>query len=588
MKRIQKFALSIGVFVAGTAITNHILVGKYLGSDEEAALTTGSSSHLASFGRELTLSAGLAKQHFRIPTTRDPQRSPPADARAAAAPKSTTADDKEVIPVRLLFPPDEIEWIRNRHNLYWSFFNDTQRHENWKMSGKDLDRHAVINATMGYTKYQEDRDGPWMDFLIAGHPKTGTTTLVANLAKVAPMKVKDFCVSKPMALLHYLYDAWPRKFPEILEEPSRYIPDNRLQLVGSKCPKFIGNPEFMFRYTLLYPRTKLIVGIRHPILWYTSFMNMGHTVSPYTRMELCPYYGDINPITGIPGGISSDRARRIPEYEMCNNECRCNSALCFHRARLHIGIARMGKTALSPEERQLLSPGDADGGANLLDAKVRNPVFIYDQNQMKADSYWDELAGFLGLSYVPNHHYHASHGKKRNLTLCNGEHDAFRAQLMEHSYNMSVWLEEYLLPLGEDPDRPDVRIVDTVGFRKIVRTYREDPCKRLVRDDRDGRFVLEPAFRIDLNRDSGTPISIEGVHRPCKPVYMADIDAKSASRKTREDRPDDERPIKSTKRAKQRRRRKAHAAAAGNTTTTAAIARLELPSLPSRVAGTPA
>eukprot|EP00536_Pseudo-nitzschia_multiseries_P012477 jgi/Psemu1/32202/gm1.32202_g len=414
--------------------------------------------------------------------------------------------NETVEQIHLLLPPSEIEWIRKRTKRFNDFYNtDRETRNRYRQEAKaanDPERYDY-NATTGFTKYQMDKEGPWLDFIIAGHPKTGTTTLVANLANIAPMKVKDFCISSMHGLLKYTYNKWPEKFPEIMEKPDQYIPDRTLQLKGSKCPRFISDASLILEFSYAYPRTKLIIGIRHPILWLTSFINMGPVGDLYTRMTICPYYHDINPITGF-----ADRARNSgadPSKEICVGECRCGLPVCFHRARLHLPLARVGKTPLSTkEERDLLSPGDPDGGENLFNGKLRNPIFVYDQTQMKEDSYWDELADFLGVSHIPNAHYHAAHGKGTNKTICTKYYDEYRSKLMAHSYNMSVWLEEYFLPVAVDPNRPDVVVANPESLRAAIETYKHDPCSRLVRRESDGEYILDPSLG-EVQEDGVTP-----------------------------------------------------------------------------------
>jgi hypothetical protein len=52
--------------------------------------------------------------------------------------------------------------------------NNRPRTERWQKAANDPHRFDY-NASTGFTKYQEDKDGPWLDFTIAGHPKCGTT-----------------------------------------------------------------------------------------------------------------------------------------------------------------------------------------------------------------------------------------------------------------------------------------------------------------------------------------------------------------------------------------------------------------------------
>ena len=50
------------------------------------------------------------------------------------------------------------------------------------------------------------------------------------------------------------------------------------------------------------------------------------------------------------------------------------------------------------------------------------------------------------------------------------------------------------LPVGLDENRPDVVIANPDGFREIIQTYKQDPCKRLIRRESDGEFILDPSL----------------------------------------------------------------------------------------------
>ena len=249
--------------------------------------------------------------------------------------------------------------------------------------------------------------------------------MVANLGKIAPMKVKDFCVREMTTLLRYLYKYWPDKFPEILDGPNRYLgSDSSLHLRGVKCPGFVSDPEFLLKYGPRYPKTKIIIGMRHPVKWFTSFWNMGKSVVDlYSKMTLCPNIADER---GRKAAGTKSKTKWL-DREVCFDECRCGLrgcglGLCFYRARLHLPLARMGKTRLGLDELALLAPNDPDGGQQLLYGNITNPVFLYEQSQMNTTAmesagessasvgridYWEALAQFIGVSYIPNEHYHA-------------------------------------------------------------------------------------------------------------------------------------------------------------------------------------
>jgi len=164
-----------------------------------------------------------------------------------------------------------------------------------------------------------DKDGPILDFAVIGYPKCGTTTLMANLGKLAPMPIADVCTPVHQTV-YYSYKNWPGRFGE-----------NKL-LRGTKCPAYISTGTEINGFSKYLPRTKLIVGIRHPFKWFKSFWNMqahreNAVASPYNRTTPCV-----------------KKAR-------CRDSCPNGQLFCLHRARFHLGLAKLGKTNLTKEER---------------------------------------------------------------------------------------------------------------------------------------------------------------------------------------------------------------------------------------------
>jgi hypothetical protein len=70
---------------------------------------------------------------------------------------------------------------------------------------------------------------------------------------------------------------------------------------------------------------------------------------------------------------------------------------CVYRARFHLGLAKLGKTPLLDEERELLAPDDEDGGTSIVSDDIKNPIFFYDEGELKDDYAWEGLADFLGI-----------------------------------------------------------------------------------------------------------------------------------------------------------------------------------------------
>ena len=335
---------------------------------------------------------------------------------------------------------------------------------------------------------------------------------MANLQRIAPMRIIDFCVGVTQTLRNS-YIEWPSN-PTYTKEVKMNMGGNATNnnwLRGSKCPRFL-NQNFLLGFGALLPKTKLIIGIRHPIDWYTSFWNMAGN-SPKSLLEnikICPC--PVNPQTGI-------RPKKCPDLypnEICSGECRCGSTLCLHRSRLHLPLARLGKTTLSKEERQWLAPNDDDGGMNLFNANITNPIFLYDMTQMKSDvGFWNDIASFLGVSHIPNEEYRGSHGlrDREQLNMCGSVHDYLRSLIMNYSYELSMWLQLYFIPQTVS-NRNDVTIAggfnntNTNSFMNIVESYKYDPCERLIRRDSDGIYVLKKELRSSDNKGDDEEVSV--------------------------------------------------------------------------------
>lgn len=137
----------------------------------------------------------------------------------------------------------------------------------------------------------------------------------------------------------------------------------------------------------------------------------------------------------------------------CRNGCPDGKLVCMHRGRFHNALAQLGKTNLTKEERTLLGPNDPDGGNNLDNLKVRNPIFLYEQSMMNEEYMWEDLTAYLGANEtIPHDRRVSSHGQNRSksINLCDGQYDNFRAMMMPIAYNVSVWLQEYFVPIAQD------------------------------------------------------------------------------------------------------------------------------------------
>jgi len=316
------------------------------------------------------------------------------------------------------------------------------------------------NGKKDRLKTNADANGPILDFAIVGFPKTGTSTMMANLATITPMPMADVCTPVHQTVW-YSYNNWPRDY------------GNDKILRGAKCPSLLDG-GIIKQYSEFLPKTKLILGIRHPVTWFQSFWNMqashGHVVDPMEKIHPC---------------------KKGKNKKKCKYGCP-GQLFCLHRARFHLWMASMGKTQMSSDEREILASNDFDGGDNIRMKNISNDIFVYEQTDLNQDYLWDELATYLDVSSISHSKYRGAKGgsKVENMVdFCNKKYDDFRALMMPNAFDLADWLLTYFIPLAEDKSRLDVVIPNTERFRELVKDYKKDPCGRLQRME-NGTYAL--------------------------------------------------------------------------------------------------
>jgi hypothetical protein len=124
-------------------------------------------------------------------------------------------------------------------------------------------------------KENADEDGPILDFAITGFPKCGTTAMMSLLSSITPMPSdKDICT--PLSsIVWYAYHLWPKEHTYDNQTKGHHFQfvDTK-PLRGTKCPYYIESKNDRMGFAMSLPKTKLIVGIRHPVKWFQSFLNM--------------------------------------------------------------------------------------------------------------------------------------------------------------------------------------------------------------------------------------------------------------------------------------------------------------------------
>jgi hypothetical protein len=265
-----------------------------------------------------------------------------------------------------------------------------------------------------------------LDFAIVGHPKTGTDSQMRWIAahdeiQMYAHEVRSLKDGKPAELVSLLYN----------------LPEGSQFKRGYKAPNDIRLQSSLKALHTYWPKTKLIVGVRHPVKWFESYYNY--------RIRMG---SDLPPAETLVGP-------KLPD-----------------QVRYHNHLAMLGKTNPMDDSKQLK--------LLRLDSPplvMSNKVFLYDKtqpfdtNETRAETYRRDLSNFIGVSkplVLPKNR--VSHNKGYAINICDDKFITLRAELLENGRAASKWIQTYFM------DHPDVTVSSPNYFKEILQTWSEDPC----------------------------------------------------------------------------------------------------------------
>lgn len=284
--------------------------------------------------------------------------------------------------------------------------------------------------------------------------------MINSLAIITPYPGGDKC-SNIHNTVKNAYGQWENK----------YGIRNQTFLKGSKCPRLL---EQSYKdYNKYLPKTKLIVGIRHPVLWFQSFYNMQMANFPN-------HYKNSSSYDKLPSDIN-DGQEQVPRNIFgCIKK---QKLFCVARAEFHLAISKLGKTPLVDEnELRLLNSVDKHKNEkhdNSTHIRSRNPILLFEINQPKEQYFYNDLSNYLQINtndILPKSsadivfYANSTEAKlKRNMTqsqitkmnrrtfdICSVDRDPLRKLLMPISYNLYSWLLQYFIPASQK--RNDISI----------------------------------------------------------------------------------------------------------------------------------
>lgn len=228
---------------------------------------------------------------------------------------------------------------------------------------------------------------------------------------------------------------------------------------GLKCPQDIWSSSTSIQegYKKYFHKTKLIIGLRHPVLWFESMYN-----------------------------FNVRNLNKMPQTHNLKKCVRGSHGVCASRMNLADFMSWLNKTPLGPDEKQFMT-SDKDNNAKRI-GRV-GQVFLYEVNQLESDekgiaeAFRRDLAQFLdiqrklpklphistagSLDFIPGV---SKYSKQFTIDICDEVHSMIRSELMEKARMSSTWITRYFLKSKE------VHVSSKEYFVKQLKRWNEDPC----------------------------------------------------------------------------------------------------------------
>ena len=281
-----------------------------------------------------------------------------------------------------------------------------------------------------------------LDWASIGHAKCATSFIMKWLNKHPEVatwddEVCDLFDNRPAGLVKRLYT----------ELPAGHYKR------GFKCPAHFSRRALRY-FKRYFSKTRIIVGVRHPVRWFESFYNFRtrHGGANYTLPPTHKLIGECTPET---------------------------DGICTDRANFHTNLAVFGKTNLTdPAEQNLIRFRKYTYQSTY---EISNPVFLYDvaqfydPDQQRAEAFKVDLQNFLGLK-APMPEPSAkdagksSRVKPKAMDICLPEYDDLRKELVIVGKRASMWIRKYFLK------SPQVFVSSREHLEDILKEWKVDPC----------------------------------------------------------------------------------------------------------------
>lgn len=285
----------------------------------------------------------------------------------------------------------------------------------------------------------------YLDFLLAGFAKAGTTSLLHLFDK------HDETTVAPTEICHFQTEAEISKLmSQVNHLPVKSVSSKR----GIKCPTTIWNTRGLERLVSMNPNLKIVVGVRHPIHWFQSYYN-------YRITEMY----DRNDVTIPPPPTSLTGSKHW-------------KGVYTDGARFELGLMQLGLIDLESKDLQKL----AKSGRRVLGFRP-SQVFLYaidqleDTNEARSRQFRRELQKFLGLEtpleQIPKsniNHFVGESKHPETIDICDHKYKSLRSILTKNGLESLHWIK------SKFAHHKDVTVGGVEHFIQIIDEWKNDPC----------------------------------------------------------------------------------------------------------------
>ena len=312
---------------------------------------------------------------------------------------------------------------------------------------RELDQRLGSSSVDALGNKDNPMIGLDLDFFIAGFPKCGTTSLLHTFQNHPDTAILDreFCS---------INSGKENSFSMLEDKINQELPKSSKIKRGIKCPGSIWDSRGIMKLSKKTNSTKLIIGVRHPLLFFQSYYNYRITEMHDQGKVVVP-----------------------PSPESLIGEKNQWRDVSTDIARFELGLMQLGKTELTSE--QLIGLGIK--GRRLAPTPFK--IFLYsleqlnDSDEERSHEFRKDLQSFLELEHdiLPFSHENLNNfvGKDKlpeTIDICDSRFQELRRLLLKQGERTQTWIQRKFL------ESSDVTVGGKDNFLRIIKDWDKDPC----------------------------------------------------------------------------------------------------------------